>query len=275
MDKTKPREFTNVDDILSHLKPGDLIEFTSALIAKHWAVYIRYDNVADLHIIVHLSTDDDNRFQAVRSYLAQRISISTAPLASLGGRNLPKIIRSNLMSVAKGRKCRINNSDDVNYKALRVPDIIVRAMEQVGKTLEYRLFSNNCEHFARWCRYDRITSQQAAVFKSVVASAAVTASIGLNVANALVRSGPLAIPVAVLAGASQLVAKQAVKWYQRETKPETRQHTRQCSCPDCLHRKHPSMYFCGCAGEVCDCLSEAEEMARSRNKKRIKLEIIH
>jgi hypothetical protein len=62
--------------------------------------------------------------------------------------------------VLPGTRIRIENGTWNGIQPLPVPEIIKRALSRVG-TKDYHLAFNNCEHFARWCRYGEIMSQQA------------------------------------------------------------------------------------------------------------------
>lgn len=57
------------------------------------------------------------------------------------------------------------------FNSVYTPDEIVRrAMSEIGRT-DYDLFTNNCEHFATWCRYGIAISLQAMKGAEVVETA--------------------------------------------------------------------------------------------------------
>lgn len=67
------------------------------------------------------------------------------------------------------------------------PDLVVeRAESKLGQS-GYRLFSNNCEHFATWCVHDRTSSAQvngARATGAVVSATAAGAAAGIGVVSA-------------------------------------------------------------------------------------------
>jgi len=58
----------------------------------------------------------------------------------------------------------------VNYAGRKVSDpqtVINRAKRNLGQS-GYHLFSNNCEHFAYWCKTGKFTSKQAHQLYNIV-----------------------------------------------------------------------------------------------------------
>lgn len=49
-------------------------------------------------------------------------------------------------------------------------ETVVRAKEMIGNNKKYNLITNNCEHFARWCKTGKRTSTQVVVFKLMLAA---------------------------------------------------------------------------------------------------------
>ncbi|GFO22956.1 hras-like suppressor 3 [Plakobranchus ocellatus] len=63
------------------------------------------------------------------------------------------------MYIGKSVKIYVDNSRDARLRPHPPAIIVKRAMSKLGK-VKYDLFTNNCEHFANWCRYDKAESQQ-------------------------------------------------------------------------------------------------------------------
>jgi hypothetical protein len=70
------------------------------------------------------------------------------------------IRKDNFWDVVQGSYTYINNSRDKKKDPFDHSEIVKRAKSKIG-TEGYNLFSNNCEHFCNWCRYDEHTSEQA------------------------------------------------------------------------------------------------------------------
>lgn len=264
MDKVNPGEFTKVRSIIRYLKPGDLIEFESTWMAKHWAVYTGQDDSKDSepHTIVHLSTEDE----VASDYLSQQLNVSAASFPSIGGGGVPQIIKSDLLDFSQDRKCRINNSDDASYNPLTVITIITRAESLVASKPNYDLFANNCEHFVRWCRYDRAVSEQVVTAKGLLTGLACAFSFGMEIANASRQERSAAFHMA--RQASNVLATQAVTWYRQDDSSSSkridqgvgageREHEKGCKCYDCLFEKSKrskNVFFCSvCYREECSC----------------------
>ncbi|KAF7638305.1 LRAT domain-containing protein [Meloidogyne graminicola] len=55
--------------------------------------------------------------------------------------------------------CRVNNSLDAQRRPFPPTIIVERALTKLG-TGGYNVMHNNCEHFAKWCRYSLRESDQ-------------------------------------------------------------------------------------------------------------------
>ena len=116
----------------SALEKGDLIEISHG-IYSHWAVYIGVNDVG-VHYAVHVGKTEENT-------------------GCVHSQKLDEIIADDLW--------RKNNAEDVQrgQKRFSEEEIVDRAKKSIGAWL-YDVKSNNCEHFAKWCRYGKRMSQQ-------------------------------------------------------------------------------------------------------------------
>ncbi|KAK4320383.1 hypothetical protein Pmani_008734 [Petrolisthes manimaculis] len=154
--------------------PGDLIEvYRSGY--QHWALY-----VGNGHVI----------------HLAPPCEVAGAGIGSLGsitcdGATIQKV---ELKAVVGGDSYRVNNQLDDKYEPLPVGNFIRAAELQVGRTIPYHLFTNNCEHWVNNMRYGVPESRQ---IRNLV-----LAGVGAGVRAA---AGPLALPglIHMLTGTSK------------------------------------------------------------------------
>jgi hypothetical protein len=74
------------------------------------------------------------------------------------------VIKKERYSDFKNPEDQVFVEDPLKVKtALPVFEIIKRALSRIGER-GYDLLLNNCEHFARWCRYGEAKSYQAEIF---------------------------------------------------------------------------------------------------------------
>ncbi|XP_070592041.1 phospholipase A and acyltransferase 3-like [Erythrolamprus reginae] len=134
------------------VEPGDLIRiFRKGY--QHWAVYVGLGDV------IHLAPPSEVAGAGVGS-----LRSIWADTAVIKKEKLSQVIGSD-------RYC-VSNKHDSKYPA-RTPDqIIALANKLEGKTVEYKLFSDNCEHFANFLRYDVPRSDQSRIAGSLVLMAA-------------------------------------------------------------------------------------------------------
>ncbi|KAK4326937.1 hypothetical protein Pmani_002541 [Petrolisthes manimaculis] len=120
--------------------PGDLIEVNRPGY-QHWALY-----VGDGYVI----------------HLVPPCEVAGAGIGSLGSItcNQAKIQKVALKDVVGDDSYRVNNQLDHKYEPLPVGKIIHAAELQVGRTIPYDLFTNNCEHWVNNMRYGVPESRQ-------------------------------------------------------------------------------------------------------------------
>ncbi|XP_031557145.1 phospholipase A and acyltransferase 3-like [Actinia tenebrosa] len=122
-------------------KPGDLVVFIREKgLYRHYAV-----NVGD-------------------GYIIHATSVSDEPVGSCicTSSKMAKIKKEKYSHFKKqGNEVRVEDGSWKGKPPLPVEKIIMRAKSQVGRSIFYSILSNNCEHFARWCRYGEESSDQA------------------------------------------------------------------------------------------------------------------
>lgn len=80
----------------------------------------------------------------------------------------------------------IREKENSEYKPLPPEEIVARAKSKIGKCKgTYSLVSNNCEHFAYWCRYDKAVSKQVDDVAGVITAVGFFPLILLNMLMAL------------------------------------------------------------------------------------------
>ncbi|GMS81238.1 hypothetical protein PENTCL1PPCAC_30323, partial [Pristionchus entomophagus] len=138
-------------DLAETIKPGDLIECrrchsssSGGGIYQHWAVYMGIVN--GVHKVIHYSNDALNDS-------ARRFGISIEISGNV------EVQWATLEQVANGCAVRKNNSHDNKQEPRSPEEIIEMAKQKLGES-EYNLVTNNCEHFANYCRYGRKRSGQ-------------------------------------------------------------------------------------------------------------------
>ena len=132
-------DFQDPDELEPHLEPGDLLQEKGKWFYQwfysHWAVYIGRGE------IVHV----------------QKVKCRSGKV---------KIVREKLTIAFADCDVRKNNHMDDEWRDLLHREnnyrtkIVLRARGYVGDTWDYNLITNNCEHFATLCRYERKISLQ-------------------------------------------------------------------------------------------------------------------
>ncbi|EJW88077.1 NC domain-containing protein [Wuchereria bancrofti] len=162
-------EWMQAEKLRSHLEIGDLIEFQRVVgssikrrIYTHWGVFIGFHDKKAY--VAHTGTDfGDFGDNLINSSVESLATIRT----KMSHSNQIQIRRDELITVANGDSCRINNSLDKEKKPFPPAVVVDRALLMLGKT-NYNLLLNNCEHFAKYCRYGLKESNQAAIAKIII-----------------------------------------------------------------------------------------------------------
>ena len=123
---------------------GDMIVFQRDAY-KHYAVHVGNGE------IVHLTTDGGNCSLDTVCGTAGHISSTTPQLGVIKKEKYSDFFK-------KGDKVSVEPDDE--KKPLPTKEIVKRAKSRIHDR-GYNLFTNNCEHFARWCRYGKEESKQA------------------------------------------------------------------------------------------------------------------
>jgi len=149
------------ETVLESLCEGDLVEFKRGLYS-HWGVFVGDEQ------IVHLAGEDNDGIDA---------NIEARHVLTVSGHRLDKacVCKTQFWSVVGNDKALIQNDKDHKWKPLPQHEIVENALKKIGK-VGYNLLYENCEHFAKWCRYGIEKSDQV---ESVVTGLAVGAAFGL------------------------------------------------------------------------------------------------
>jgi len=150
----KDQDYTAFMEIV---KPGDLLEFQREGYC-HWVVFIgdyalACQNDQDLYQIVPCIV---HRANPTDSESIQNIFSSSKSL-SKGVHGIGAVVIEPLIDVWSRSKVRINNGLDNTLQPYASETIVKRALsvangENSLSFTAYNVVSNNCEHFASWCR---------------------------------------------------------------------------------------------------------------------------
>ncbi|GMR38721.1 hypothetical protein PMAYCL1PPCAC_08916 [Pristionchus mayeri] len=169
--------FLNWRDLAKILKPGDLIEFkrgdsssTGCSIYQHWAVYVGL--IKGVHHVVHYSNEDLSN--SARRTFGNFLEI-------IGNVEVQLDVLEN---VACNCSCRKNNSRDAVDPPINPEEIVDTAKKSVGQS-GYNILTNNCEHFAHFCRYGKRRSRQANNTVRWIGGAAIVGGIAVGAAVAV------------------------------------------------------------------------------------------
>lgn len=124
--------------------PGDIIRAFRG-IYFHYGVYVGADKV------VHFCSVGNNELESATA----------------------DIVETSLLRFSKGDPLSIDTSETPIFER----DEIVRRARSVIGTMQgsYNLLSNNCEHFANWCRCGKLVSHQKILVESLVDTVVSTA----------------------------------------------------------------------------------------------------
>lgn len=145
---------------LSLLRPGDLVEFERDGY-QHWAVFIgehamaegteEEDFVTVLPCVVHRANPTDNP-DNLSGFFGSSRSVAK------GAYGIGDVVVEPLKDVWKESRARINNSMDNATEPFPGQKVVERALgvvhgEEAQAFTAYNVMTNNCEHFAHWCRH--------------------------------------------------------------------------------------------------------------------------
>ncbi|KAK3723087.1 hypothetical protein RRG08_037281 [Elysia crispata] len=141
--RAKGEDWSENGATLVSLEPGDLVKFQRCGY-YHWAVYIGNGEV------VHVSEQNNHDSVSDKSLVRASLELSKV-----------HINVQSFWAVARSGRASKANDRDQDWSPLPNDEIVERATNFVGMgDVCYNLFTCNCEHFAKWCRYDRFRSDQ-------------------------------------------------------------------------------------------------------------------
>ncbi|KAH9500257.1 hypothetical protein Btru_073548, partial [Bulinus truncatus] len=144
-DLTERRNYLHNSRTLIDLKEGDRVEIKRSVFYSHWGIY-----VGDGKIVHLVGVGVNGLDQSVRPDVLFKISGKIFSKA--------KVCRDDFWDVVREHQANVNNCDYLRC-ILPTDEIIKRANGSVGN-VGYNVIYNNCEHFATWCRYDKVESRQ-------------------------------------------------------------------------------------------------------------------
>jgi len=160
---------TDTSPFLTLLRAGDLVEFEREGY-QHWAVYIgehalaegteEEDFVTVLPCVVHRANPTDNPNNLGGMFGSSRS-------LTKGAYGIGDVVVEPLRGVWMDSGARINNSMDSGQEPFPGQQVVERALgvvhgEERQAYTPYNVVTNNCEHFAHWCRHGWSISCQVA-----------------------------------------------------------------------------------------------------------------
>jgi len=152
---------TDFNSFMTLVKPGDLLEFQREAYC-HWAVYIGDYALADDD-----TADDENKEYRIVPCVVHRANpadseniqsmLSTSRSLSKGLHGIGAVVVEPLTEVWDKSRVRVNNGLDNSLQPYSSSTVVQRALsvangENSLSYTAYNVISNNCEHFASWCR---------------------------------------------------------------------------------------------------------------------------
>ncbi|ESO92138.1 hypothetical protein LOTGIDRAFT_162789 [Lottia gigantea] len=138
--------------VLSELQPGDIVEFKRG-IYSHYGVYIGNEE------IVHLSGEDEN--DGLDAFGVEHIFTISGQLF-----NKAWVKKDKFLEVA-GKSKAYKANKDTKRQPLPAHKIVENSLSKLGR-VGYNIITQNCEHFANWCRYETEKSEQVDGFLTAV-----------------------------------------------------------------------------------------------------------
>ncbi|KAL3108054.1 hypothetical protein niasHT_018216 [Heterodera trifolii] len=168
--------------LTGYVERGDLVEIRRGSY-MHWAVFIGH--ISGQPLLIHISTESSDMGISTKKEFIRKMAKGCAA-----------IVRSDpFLNVISTDFCRVNNCLDANRRPFPPSIIVERALTKLG-TGGYNLIKNNCEHFAKWCRYALRESEQ-----SILGHAGMICVTAMAVSTS--------IPAGIAAGAASFIALKA------------------------------------------------------------------
>ncbi|KAH9489712.1 Phospholipase A and acyltransferase 1 [Bulinus truncatus] len=143
-DLTERRNYPHNSRTLNDLKEGDRVEI------KRYFFLFTLGHLCDGKVVHLVGVGVNGLDQRVRPDVLFKISGKIFSKA--------KVCRDDFWDVVREHQANVNNCDYLRC-ILPTDEIIKRANGSVGY-VGYNVIYNNCEHFATWCRYDKVESRQ-------------------------------------------------------------------------------------------------------------------
>ncbi len=141
-------ELVNREQILPLFSQGDLIVFKGG--TKNDGAKFRYE-----HWAVYVGEGEIVHYQAPRELNGLTAKLNSGVIQETLQEYMER--QGEGMTVRLGK---LSSEGDRRYFPALDPEVVVeRARSKVGKK-EYNLIRNNCEHFAKWCKYGKEMSDQ-------------------------------------------------------------------------------------------------------------------
>ncbi|XP_059177936.1 uncharacterized protein LOC131957209 [Physella acuta] len=139
--------------VFFQLKPGDLIKIKRSMF-YHWAVYIGGGDV------IHVDGED-----------ATGRSGGSGTISGLwSGYKNSRVKKEKIWDVVRKDTMELDNGmDKDSSKPLDGAEVVRRAVRKLGP-IQYHPALKNCEHFAKWCRYDAENCSQSKPYMVVGAA---------------------------------------------------------------------------------------------------------
>uniref|UniRef100_T1JIE2 LRAT domain-containing protein n=1 Tax=Strigamia maritima TaxID=126957 RepID=T1JIE2_STRMM len=162
--KSRWYTFDNKEKLLILLQPGDLIEFQRGMY-QHWAVYVGGSRSCKLKSLDgwYFTSDEDSPkvvHAGSPAHLNSRNVIFGSMSLDKRRYGMGAVNVEFLYDVWKRSKVRINNEMDEWYRPFDSSEILIRGEIRIKNQTGYNFITNNCEHFAVWCRTGVSNSEQ-------------------------------------------------------------------------------------------------------------------
>ncbi|KAI6236108.1 LRAT domain-containing protein [Aphelenchoides besseyi] len=155
-------EWMTADELVKHMKLGDLIEFkgtrSGLTLFHHWSICVRINHEVEAR---------KRTTRHVRMLHLSRVDNKTMTRGDLFNYGLIFVSAKTLQDTHMTRRCRINNSLDRTWTPFEDKEIARHAVTWRGWA-RYNGTLWNCEHFVKCCRYGHGESYQTEMIATLV-----------------------------------------------------------------------------------------------------------